>query len=778
MSIGCFAISEYFISIDKYNYLWYIYRILTEEYILKIAEVIVDVAHSNVDRVFDYYINSDYADIEAGTRVLVPFNNRKIEGVVVGIKSHTDIPSAKMKTIIKPLDDFAVLSKKQLQLALWMKKQYSCLLVHSLRVMIPAQIRSEKVNIKQNRYVSINFDENNAEEVLESLKRSKKQKQIIEHLLNKKEEVPLSDITMELGESASSIKALEKKGLIHVAKKRIFRKPMTELDTKADKQVLLTKAQEEALDRILNNKTDNKKFIIHGVTGSGKTELYMRLCSKMLDDGKGIIILVPEISLTPQMVAVFRSRFKSKGAVLHSKLSAGERLDEWERIHSGDAKIVIGARSAVFAPVENLGLIVIDEEHETSYKSETQPRYDAVEVAQYRCEQNDAILLLGSATPTVARYYMAKQGQYNLLTLPERVGDAQMPSTHIVDMREEFKAKNMSIISRQLKAKLEESINKGEKAILFLNRRGYSTHVSCRDCGYVVKCEHCDVTMTYHMNDSRLRCHYCGMEMQPPDTCPECASKYIKYFGGGTQKVEEEIKKLFPKVKVLRMDADTTTKKTSHIDILQQFEKDDAQVLVGTQMITKGLDFHDVTLVGVIAADTSLYSGDYRAQERTFQLVAQVAGRAGRGSKRGDVVIQTYSPDNFSIVHAANHDYESFYKEEIGMREISLYPPFAYFSRWVFMSEDEDAAQYEAECAFKKMMEYLEKNEDEAQSILSIDIAPAQFIKIKGQYRYQLLMKYYMDEKGKKVLDYFSSLDSDAVTLAHMALEIDPLNMI
>ncbi|MEX1378200.1 MAG: primosomal protein N' [Eubacteriales bacterium] len=745
---------------------------------MKIAEVIVDVAHSSVDRVFDYYIGSDYADVEIGTRVLVPFNNRKIEGVIVGIKSSTDVPSNKMKTIIKPMDEFPVLSESQLQLALWMKKQYSCLLVHSLRVMIPAQLRSGKVNIKQNKYVSINFDIENKDEVLDSLSRSKKQKQIVEYLIEKNDEVILSNITKDLGESASSIRSLEEKELITVHKKRVFRKPMIELGEKDDKKVELTQAQNDALYKIINNKSENKKFIIHGVTGSGKTELYMRLCKQMLDKGKGVIILVPEISLTPQMVSVFRSRFKNKGAVLHSKLSAGERLDEWERIHAGDAKIVIGARSAVFAPVENMGLIVIDEEHETSYKSETQPRYDAVEVAQYRCVQNDAVLLLGSATPTISRYYMAEQGEYNLLTLPERVGDAQMPETYIVDMREEFKAKNMSIISRKLKAKLEDCIGKGEKAILFLNRRGYSTHVSCRDCGYVVKCEHCDVTMTYHMSDSRLRCHYCGMEMQPPETCPECASKYIKYFGGGTQKVEDEIKKLFPKVKVLRMDADTTGRKTSHIDILNEFEKEDAQVLVGTQMITKGLDFHDVTLVGVIAADTSLYAGDYRAEERTFQLVAQVAGRAGRGSKKGDVVIQTYSPENFAIVHAANHDYESFYSEEIKMREINLYPPFAYFSRWVFMSEDEEAAQYEAEDAFRRMKEYLEKDSDIAQSIISMDVAPAQYIKIKGQYRYQLLIKYYMDEYGERALTYFSSLDVKAMTLAHMTLEIDPLNMV
>jgi len=745
---------------------------------LRVAEIIVDVAHSNIDRVFDYYVDINIETPILGTRVLVPFNNRQIEGFVVRIKDNTEVPSNKMKSIIKVLDDYPVLNIKQLDLAFWMKRQYSCLLVHSLRVMIPAQLRGGKVSIKQKKYVSIKFNADISQEILLSLTRSKKQKQIIEYLIEKEEDVLLSQINIELGNSSSSIKSLKEKNLINISTRRVYRKPMTSLKDKEDKEVLLSNAQKEALNGIINNKSDNKKFIIHGVTGSGKTEVYMRLCSKMLQEGKGVIILVPEISLTPQMVGTFRARFKNIGAVLHSKLSAGERLDEWQRINEGDAKIVIGARSAVFAPVKNLGLIVIDEEHETSYKSETQPKYDAVEVSQYRCKQNDAVLLLGSATPTVTRYYKAKNGEYNLLRLPNRVGNAQMPETYIVDMRDEFKAKNMSIISRKLKVKLEDCLSRGEKAILFLNRRGYSTHVSCRDCGYVVKCEHCDVTMTYHMTDSKLRCHYCGMEMQPPAICPDCNSKYIKYFGGGTQKVAEEIQNLFDGVNVLRMDADTTTRKTSHADILKEFEKDDAQVLVGTQMITKGLDFHDVTLVGVIAADTSLYTSDYRAVERTFQLVAQVAGRAGRGNKKGDVVIQTYSPDNFAIINAANHDYESFYNEEIKMRQLMLYPPFAYFSRWVFQSEDEQASQYEAENAFKRMREFLENNLDIAQSVISLDVAPTQYVKIKGQYRYQLLIKYYSDDKGMEALRFFSLLETAGISLAYMTLEIDPLNMI
>lgn len=743
----------------------------------KIAEIIVDAAHANIDRVFDYYIGEKCLDANIGTRVLVPFNNRKIEGFIVRLKDSTDVSSNKMKSIINVLDKTPVLTKKQLDLALWMKNQYSCLLVHSLRVMIPAQIRGGKVGIKQKKYVSINFDINTKEDVIISLSRSKKQKVIIEHLITLQEDVAVSEINEKFGNSSSSLKSLLEKKLINIDEKRIYRRPMKALDQKEDKQVSLSYSQKFALDSILENKTDNKKFLIHGVTGSGKTEVYMRLCSKMLNEDKGVIILVPEISLTPQMVATFRARF-SGSAVLHSKLSAGERLDEWQRIRLGEARIVIGARSAVFAPVDNLGLIVIDEEHETSYKSETQPKYDAVEVAQYRCSQNNAILLLGSATPTVSRYYKAKLGEYHLLKLPQRVGEAIMPKTHIIDMREEFKAKNMSIISRKLKSELEECINRGEKAILFLNRRGYSTHISCRDCGYVVKCEHCDVSMTYHMSDGRLRCHYCGMEMQPPTVCPECNSKYIKYFGGGTQKVVEEVQKLFKGIKVLRMDADTTSRKTSHVEILKEFEQDDAQVLVGTQMITKGLDFHDVTLVGVIAADTSLYASDYRAVERTFQLVAQVAGRAGRGQKRGSVVIQTYAPDNFAIIHAANHDYESFYDEEIKMREIMLYPPFAFFSRWVVTSEDEDAARYEAENLFNKMREYLEKNAEINDSVISMDAAPTQYVKIKGQYRYQLLIKYYMDENGQEALKRFSLLDDDAISLAHMTLEIDPLNMI
>lgn len=745
---------------------------------MQIAEIIVDVAHSNVDNVFDYYIGDNCKNVKAGTRVLVPFSNRKIEGFIVKIKDKTQVPPEKMKSIIKPLDEEPVLNEEQLELVFWMKEQYSCLLVHSLRTLIPSQIRSGKTGIKQTRYIGKNFDVEDKDNVLSEVSRGKKQKQIIEYLLEKDEDVLISEINEKFGNSNSSIKSLEEKGFIRLSSRRVYRRPMSALEEKHDKQVVLTSAQNAALNKIANNTSRNKKFLIHGVTGSGKTEVYMRLCSRILNQDKGVIILVPEISLTPQMVTSFRARFKGIGAVLHSRLSPGEKLDEWERIRTGEARIVIGARSAVFAPIENLGLIVIDEEHETSYKSETQPRYDAVEVAQFRCAQTDAILLLGSATPTVSRYYQAMNGEYDLLKLPDRVGEAEMPETFIVDMREEFKAKNMSIISRKLKIKLEDCLSRGEKAILFLNRRGYSTHVSCRDCGYVVQCEHCDVSMTYHMSDGKLRCHYCGMEMQPPEICPECGSRYIKYFGGGTQKVAEEVQKMFEGAKILRMDADTTTGKTSHIDILNEFAKEDTQILVGTQMITKGLDFHDVTLVGVIAADTSLYASDYRAVERTFQLVAQVSGRAGRGHKKGDVVIQTYSPDNFAIVNAANHDYESFYAEEIKMREIMLYPPFAYFSRWVFLSEDEQAAKYDAERAFEAMREYLEKHSEAAEGVISMDVAPTQYVRIKGQYRYQLLIRYYMNENGQNALKYFSGLDKAAVPLSHMILEIDPLNMI
>ncbi|MBN2879378.1 MAG: primosomal protein N' [Clostridia bacterium] len=745
---------------------------------MRIAEIIVDEAHADIDRVFDYYIQADCENISAGSRVLVPFGRRKIEGYVIKLKDTTDVPKNKMKSILKVLDEYPVFTEKQLELAQWMKQQYSCLLIYALRVMLPSPVRGGSASAKQQKYAEINFDLKIADEIIETLKNSKKQKQIIEYLLEKGEDIPLSQINSDLGESSGSIKLLREKKLINITEKRIYRKPMGTMEDKQDKRFVHTSAQKAAIEKILNNKTGNKKFIIHGITGSGKTEVYMHLCSKMLSEGKGVIILVPEISLTPQMVSSFRARFKEEGAVLHSRLSAGERLDEWQRIHSGEARIVIGARSAVFAPVASIGLIVVDEEHETSYKSETQPRYDAVEVAQYRCAQHDAVLLLGSATPTVSRYYQAINGEYNLLSLPERVGDAELPETRIVDMREEFKAKNMSIISRKLKAELEACIDKGEKAILFLNRRGYSTHVSCRDCGYVVKCEHCDVTMTYHMTDSRLRCHYCGMEIKPPSICPECGSKYIKYFGGGTQKVAEEAQKLFPKAEVIRMDADTTNKKTSHYDILSEFEKEGAKILVGTQMITKGLDFHDVTLVGVIAADMSLYASDYRATERTFQLVSQVAGRAGRGSRKGSVVIQTYDPDNFSIIHASNHDYEAFYAEEIKMRQIMLYPPFAYYSRWVFLSEDEEGAKYEAENAFKKMREYLEANPDAAASVISMDIAPTLYVKIKGKYRYQLLIKYYTNENGQKAMSFFSSLNRYSVSLAFMTLEIDPLNMI
>lgn len=745
----------------------------------RIAQVVVDIANTQVDRVFDYRIDDHSNYICPGYRVLVPFGHRTIEGFVVSVSDHTQIASDKLKPIVRTLEDYPALTKHQVELVFWLQSTYSCLLADALRVMLPAQMRGGRVKKKTERYYHLDQENIDLDQILNGLKRAKRQSQIVNLLARQNDSMKRSDILDQLGSCESALKSLVDKKIIVESEKRTYRRPNAGLDNHIDRIVDLNADQHYAVNEILKaERLHHQHFLIHGVTGSGKTEVYMRATAEAVRDGKTVIILVPEISLTPQMVARFTARFGRSAAVLHSKLSAGERFDEWQRIRDGQARIVIGARSAIFAPLENIGLIVIDEEHENTYRSETPPRYDTIEVAKKRCEQDNAVLVLGSATPTIQRYYEARQGMYHLLEMPDRVGTAMMPNTYIVDMRIELKNGNKSMISQRLYQAMEKCLNNGEKMILFLNRRGHSTFVSCRDCGYVCSCEYCEIPMTYHMHTHDLRCHYCGREIAPPVVCPECGSRHIRYFGGGTQKLQQAVEDLFPGAKVLRMDADTTTRKTAHLDILNAFSKDDAQILIGTQMITKGLDFDNVTLVGVIAADASLYVSDYKAAERTFQLTAQVAGRSGRGALRGNVIIQTYSPDNYAIVNASKHDYQGFYQEEIQLRKMALFPPFGAFSRWVFSHEDEKAAQYEAEQAMHRMRAYVDADVVRTQSLIHLDVSPAQLARLRGRYRYQLIMKYYPNQYGQQLLKVFSQLGEDAMGLAHMALEINPVNML
>lgn len=602
-----------------------------------------------------------------------------------------------------------------------------------------------KVNAKYGKYVYLKGENEGLEKIIERLdKRAIKQIEIVKYLFNKSE-VPLKNVLMDVSTTLSTVKALERKGIVQLTEKEVLRNPIKE-DIIPYNKFELTDEQQICVDSIFNsiidkNNKKNNKFLIHGVTGSGKTEVYLQLIEKTIKLNKQVIVLVPEISLTPQTLDRFVGRFGNNVAVLHSRLSYGERFDEWRRIKEGKVQIVVGARSAIFAPFENLGLIVIDEEHETSYKSSSNPKYNTIEVAEKRCELEGACLVLGTATPSIETYFRAENGEINLLTLKKRVNDKKLPAMKIVDMRDELDKGNKSVLSLELYKAIEDNLKNKGQIILFLNRRGYSTFVSCRKCGYVVKCKNCDISLTYHITDNKLKCHYCGLTVNPPITCPKCKSKYIKYFGIGTQKVEEIIKKYFPEARVARMDIDTTTKKGSHERILNKMKKGQIDILIGTQMISKGLDFPRVTLVGIIAADTSLNLPDYRSSERTFQLLTQVGGRAGRGEFEGQVIVQTYNPDHYSIQLAQNHDYINFYRKEILLRKEFQYPPFVKLINITIIGPDEKKVINRAKNTYTCIVGYLKSlgKNDIISSIYGPN--PAPLGKIKNNYRWQIVVK-------------------------------------
>lgn len=541
----------------------------------------------------------------------------------------------------------------------------------------------------------------------------------------------------------------------------------------------LTKEQAEAVEKISPHVTDGnyKTFLLHGVTGSGKTEVYMRMASKCIEVGKKAIMLVPEISLTPQTIGRFLSRFgKERIAVLHSKLSQGERYDQWMAIKKGEVDIVIGARSAVFAPFENLGAIIIDEEHETTYKSDMTPKYDTLEVAIKRGIQSNAPVILGSATPSVVSNYRAETGIYEKIMLNDRYNNVEMPAVSIVDMREELMSGNKSIFSSELYNRISKSLEEGKQVILFLNRRGYSPFISCRKCGYVMKCPECDISMTYHKADNTVVCHFCGRRNILPDSCPVCRSKYLKHFGAGTEKVEEAVSKLFPDTEIARLDLDTSSKKGSLDRILKNFRKGKTRILIGTQMIAKGLDFDNVDLVGIVAADTSLNIPDFRSGERTFQLVTQVAGRSGRGEARGDVIIQTYMPDNYAILHAAEHDYEGFYRDEILLRKTLEYPPFSDIIRITVLSESEDKAARGAEQVKGSIL--TAAGEQAAEYILGPNSAPV--FKLKDEFRYHIHIKSVnsMRRRYEELLSAIKrEINTDKKKGFRVIMEINPFSI-
>ncbi|MFD2616934.1 primosomal protein N' [Terrilactibacillus laevilacticus] len=602
-------------------------------------------------------------------------------------------------------------------------------------------IKNDRRTYKKIRYIATSLSKDELIDVTSKLdKRSLKQKQVLEYFINQEPhlKVEISDILKRLNVGRSTLKQLVKKGFLDETTEEVYRDPYADKEIERTTSLSLTTAQKNALAPIQESirSQSHEVFLCHGVTGSGKTEIYLQAIEKILNMGKEAIVLVPEIALTPQMVHRFKGRFGDEVAVLHSGLSQGEKYDEWRKIHEGAVHVVVGARSAIFAPFKNLGLIIIDEEHETSYKQEEQPRYHARDVAIFRGKYHQCPVVLGSATPSLESYARAKKGVYHLIQLLERVNQRSLPEVQLVDMREELRSNNHSMFSKQLFERLEDRLEKKEQSVLFLNRRGYSTFVMCRDCGYVVQCPHCDISLTYHRKQGMLKCHYCGHQEPYPSQCPECTSHHLRYFGTGTQRVEEELTKVLPEARVIRMDVDTTQRKGSHEKLLKAFGEGKADILLGTQMIAKGLDFPKVTLVGVLAADAMLHLPDFRSSEKTFQLLTQVSGRAGRDQLPGEVIIQSYSTEHYSIIHASYHDYHSFYDQEMQMRYRHHYPPF-YYLALITLSHPQ----------VTKVVDIAEKIAGHLKKGLSSDaqiLGPTSSAipRIKDRYRYQCMVKY------------------------------------
>ena len=673
---------------------------MKEEKNVSYADVIVDISHESVDRPFTYRIpDALRGKLEAGMSVLVPFGKGDTlrQGYVIAFRDNISYDEHKIKEIADIAAQDAAASAVLVRLAGWIKEQYGSTMIAALKTVLPA--KQKKRNLEKKEICRLL----SKEETEACAKRCEEKKRPamarLLAALAEEEKLPMELVREKLHISPSTINTLEKQGVLRVEISRIYRNPVVgsletagQIGGSPDGRPRLSAAQQNIVDSVLQDYDTGvrKTYLIHGITGSGKTEVYMNLIEGCLKRGRQAIVLIPEIALTYQTVVRFLRRFGERVSILHSGLSAGEKYDQCERAKNGDIDVIIGPRSALFTPFSNVGLIIIDEEHEPSYKSEIMPKYHARECAVYLAALHHASVVLGSATPSLESYYRAKRGEYGFFYLGERLTGNVLPTVHRVDLRRELREGNRSIFSGKLQELMADRLEKGEQIVLFLNRRGYAGFVSCRNCGHVMKCPHCSVSLSEHkaereskrmtgtVNDGKLICHYCGYEEDAVKTCPACGSKYILGFKAGTEAVEEKLHQMYPKARVLRMDGDTTKRKDSYEKILSAFADREADILLGTQMIVKGHDFPAVTLVGILAADMSLFAGDYRAAERTFQLLTQAAGRAGRGDVPGEVVIQTYQPDHYSIVHAAAQDYEGFYGEEVLYREIGLYPPAAH----------------------------------------------------------------------------------------------------
>lgn len=729
------------------------------------AEVIINSDAIEIDRPFTYKVKEELLDIiEVGHRVKVPFGvkNKPTEAFVLGLKCEGIENVKKIKYISSILDDIPILTRDDLRLIDFLRENYLCKYIDAIRTIIPSGLSK---GIKNKKKTVIVFNKE-----LDGMFKDKDNYVKIVNLIKEKNgELTKSEIINDYSLSSYSLNKLIENGYL-LTEDRVVYRYNTRSYIEESKNVL-NDEQKNAFNKILNS--DKKGFLLKGVTGSGKTEVYMNLVGETLKEGKSAIVLVPEISLTPQMIERFKGRFGKNVALFHSKLSQGERFDEWYRIKKGEARLVVGARSAIFLPLDNLGIIIIDEEHENTYKSEQNPKYSTKEVAKFLSEIKGCKYILGSATPSIETYYEALNGKLELVEIKNRVSNRPLPQMEIVDMREELKSRNLSLLSRSLYNEMKETLERKEQIILFLNRRGFSSFVSCRSCGYVFKCPECDLSMTYHKN-GYLICHYCGRAQREQKVCPECGSKYVKFFGAGTQRVEEEVKKYFPKARVMRMDVDTTRSKDSHENIYNAFKSGEGDILIGTQMVSKGLDFKNVTLVGVLAADISLNIPDYRSSERTYQIITQVAGRAGRGEKKGKVVIQTYTPNSLSLQYAIENNYNDLYNEEIKVRKIMNYPPFSTIFLINSISKDEGKLKE----FMNKVGESLRKLLDSREDIQILGPVPCIITKLKDNYRWQITIKGNLDNNLKlKIKDILYELNKSVYNEIRISMDINPNNM-
>ena len=718
------------------------------------AKVLVEIGVKNVDKTFTYIIPDKYKDkIKVGCRVKVEFGHQLLEGFAIEITNKKE-DNYDLKEIKELVDTEPILTEEMLELGKKISEKTLCSLISAYQVMLPKALKASyktNINIKKSKYISLVKSEKETIEYINNCK-FPKQIDILKKLLVEKE--------IKITRQESTINTLIKHNLIKLEEKEEYRYTY-ETNTK-DNKVKLTEEQKNVINNVVSNLNTNKTFLLYGITGAGKTEVYMHIIDEAIKEDKTAIMLVPEISLTPQIVERFVRRFGTNVAILHSGLSDTERYDEYRKIKNKEVKIVVGARSAIFAPLNNIGVIIIDEEHSSTYKQDNHPRYNAKDIAILRSIYHNCPVVLGSATPSVESFARAGNHVYELLTLTKRASGGLLPKVHIVDMKKEIKNNNF-ILSKLLQDKIKEKLDKQEQIILLLNRRGYSSMITCNNCGEVSKCCNCDISLTYHKTSNMLRCHYCGYAIKKPEICPNCGSDDLKDYGLGTQKLEEELNKIF-NARIIRMDMDTTSRKGAHQKIIEDFGNHKYDILVGTQMIAKGLDFPLVTLVGVINADASLNVPDFRSAERTFQLLCQVSGRAGRGNHPGEVIIQTYNDNNYSINYAKNHDYISFYKEEMKIRKQLNYSPYYYITLVSITSKDYDYGFKES----NKIGEYLRKKLSKDTIILGPTMA--NLFKINNIYHYQCIIKYRIDNNLTKTL---IDLDNHYKTNNKINVEID-----